>query len=1290
MTTHYCIACGEPFESNLEDAVLCPACGGTPEAPDDRTMEAERPADLTASPPAPLKMGERRQVGADWQVGETILDTYEVRHIFTSGGMGLVYRVHHRGWNIDLALKSPRAEIFSSTSGKESFVREAETWVDLGLHPHIVSCYYVRNLDEIPRVFAEFVEGGSLKDWIEDKRLYEGGNDKALERILDIAIQFAWGLGYAHEKGLVHQDVKPANILMTPEGVAKVSDFGLAKARAEAGERVGMAGGGSLLVSSGGMTPAYCSPEQARGEKLSLKTDIWSWGVSILEMFTGEVYWRSGGAAGEVLEAYLEDGGPEAGLPSMPEGVGGLLGQCFRREPAERPKDMLAVAGRLQEIYREKTGQTYTRQIPKAIELRADSLNNKALSMLDLGKDEWAEKAWQAALEIDSQHPEATYNLGMWRWIQGRLTDLELVQQLEAVTRTQVNAWMPHYLLGLVHTHRGDISEARQALEEARRLSPGSSQVQSALGRLDELQPVGCLHTYEFPEEQKVYELYALAITPDRQQVVVGSRYVLPIVELDSGECLGNLYGHQAYVKAVAITPNGAQVVSGSDDNTLRVYDLASRTCLHILQGHTYGVKAVAITPDGRQVVSGSDDHTLRVWDLASGECQTVLQSGSVHSIAITPDGQFAVKGGGENLQVWDLDSGTCLHELYRHAESGFIDSIAITPDGCHIIAGCWNGTIWLWDLASGECLRSFQGHKEIVSALAVTPDGRLLVSGSWDNTLRVWNLEDGVCLHTLRGHADHVNTLAISPDGSWVASGGEDKTLRVWQLPGSNHLDPEWVINRPLEVQAVQAVSADVRAKLENARSALQSGQVRQAARALRQALLIPGFERDPAMLTLWYEAGKRAGRRQGVRLARILYTQQGFNNYEEALSISPDGRLAVVGGEETLHVLDIASGRILRSLKDDESDRYHVTALVITPDGQQAISGDIREDIRIWNLSTGRCRLTLHGHEDDVTTIAITPDGRRAVSGSRDKTLRVWNLDNGTCLHILKGHTNRVETLAITPDGRLAVSGSRGYDDGLRVWDLASGACLHTLKGHSDEVITLAITPDGRKAVSGSRDKTLRVWDPARGKCLSTLKGHTGQVPIMAIMPDGRQVVSGGWEGSFRTWDLARGKCLRNLEGRGIHRTDYGNKLAITPDGRFAIAGILDKTLYVWDLNTGAIQCTLEGHKNPVKAFTFTPDGRQVLSLGEDKTLIVWAIDWDYEFPDPVDWDEGALPYLEIFLDQNTPLRPDRSSRQSKPLWSDTDFQELLTELGYRGFGWLRAEGVRRKLEEMAKKRG
>jgi len=165
-----------------------------------------------------------------WEVGDVVLGLYEVLGVAGEGGMGVVYRVHHRGWDVDLAVKSPRPSYLQTEAQRAAFVGEAQTWIGLGLHPHVCACHYVRALGGVPRLFAEYVEGGSLQDWVGDRRLYAGGPSAALERMLALALQFARGLAYAHSRGVVHQDVKPANLLLGADGTAKVSDFGIARA----------------------------------------------------------------------------------------------------------------------------------------------------------------------------------------------------------------------------------------------------------------------------------------------------------------------------------------------------------------------------------------------------------------------------------------------------------------------------------------------------------------------------------------------------------------------------------------------------------------------------------------------------------------------------------------------------------------------------------------------------------------------------------------------------------------------------------------------------------------------------------------------------------------------------------------------------------------------------------------------------------------------------------------------------------------------------------------------------
>ena len=1239
--THYCIACGEPFHTTDPKKVLCPACGGEPEAalgttadltqtvapplPSKEDFLPPSPGEVAASsvggealPPLPsgkgwdegfppLPQGEGPGVRSDWQVGKLILDTYEVKGELGQGGFGKVYRVHHKSWNIDLAVKR---SLKIEPESRQAFIEEAEKWVDLGLHPNIVSCYYVRTIDDFHHTFAELAEGGSLEKWIRTGKLYEGQRMDSLKRILDVAIQFAWGLAYAHERGLVHQDVKPDNVLMGAGEVAKVTDFGLARARTRAGVAGPSGAVGDGSVSAVGGTVAYMSPEQSAGQRLTPKTDLWSWGVSVLEMLLGERTWMSGVAALDVLEDYAAPGSELAAgakIASPPAQLVEILRQCFSYEPVQRPADMLEVAGRLQEIYRQEVGQAYPRQLPKAAELRADSLNNKALSMMDLGKEQDAVDAWRRALEIDPHHAEASYNLGSWRWQAAQQTDLDLVHQLEAVIRTQAGAWIPKYLLGLVHMRRQDIPAARQVLEEAARIAPAEENLGAEIRRLDQIPPVGCLRS---------------------------------------------LTGHTGSVNAVAFLPDGHRCLSGGDDCNLQLWNLDSGKQSQTFEGHTESVTHIAITLDGKKAVSGGWDHTLRVWDLSGGDCLSVLEGGlfdPVNTIIVQRGGHRVTSISGSVLQVWNLDTGAPLERLNVLDGDG-IGSHTILPDERRMISGTLDCSLCIWDLANGECRTTLKGHKERISAVAITPDGQRAVSAGhnytnqdrslrvWDlntgmcqgflqghsdeayaiviapngkqvisagrdRTLRVWDLASGRCLRTLEGHANSVFDLALSSDGLKIVSASADKTLRVWQLNPLDQVPVQWALNRPATSQDVQKGAAQVRQVLATAEAELNANNVTVAASLLRQALLISGFERDSAILDLWHTAGRKAGKPVGLREVHLQQTLQAHSSRVHIVTATPDRQQIISGSwDNTLRIWDLDTGQCLRVL---EGHKQNIHSLVISRDGRFAVSGSEDKTIKVWDLPAGRCLHTLQGHDSWVKSVALTSDGLRVLSGSGDKTLRLWDMHSGACLQVLEGHTHYVEAVAVSPEGSLAVSG--GFDHTLRVWDLRNGKCLRILQGHDNLMNAVLFTPDGRQLISaGSFDKTLRVWDLASGKCLHILQGHTAAISSITLTSDGRKAISCSEDGSLRVWDLQSGQCLWTLTGH----TGKVRSAAVTPDGRWAVSCSTDMTLRLWDLSTGKQVRLFSGHTY-VWCGRFSPDGRQIISGSSDRTVHLWNVE-------------------------------------------------------------------------------
>ena len=358
--------------------------------------------------------------------GNLLLETYRVENDAIEGGMGSVWRVFHTGWNTSLAMKRPQPRFFAEGSErrKEAFIAECEHWIDLGLHPNIVSCYYVREIGGVPTVFAEWMDGGSLKDRIGDGTLYEGSAEQIQKRILKIAIQSAGGLQHAHLNALIHQDVKPGNLLLTGDWDVKVADFGLARATLQPDRRDAGA--------TGGYTLAYCPQEQADGEKPARWMDIYSWALTVLEMYAGRRLWNTGAEAGQHAEEYI----PACRYP-VPEEMRSLLRSCL----TEKPAGFVRVEKQLKAVWYGATGGEY----PDAIGgnrsvLTADALNNYALSMMDLGSREKAYEYWENALKASPNHFYASFNLLMAKWYDGTLDDLHFLARLKEIDRVLDNA----------------------------------------------------------------------------------------------------------------------------------------------------------------------------------------------------------------------------------------------------------------------------------------------------------------------------------------------------------------------------------------------------------------------------------------------------------------------------------------------------------------------------------------------------------------------------------------------------------------------------------------------------------------------------------------------------------------------------------------------------------------------------------------------------------------------------------------------------------------------------------
>ncbi|GAA2794887.1 WD40 repeat domain-containing serine/threonine protein kinase [Crossiella cryophila] len=1129
-------------------------------------------------------MGDER-----WRPGQVVLDLYEVLSVIRTGGMGLVYRVRHLGWQIDLAVKAPRRELLAAASGVRGFEAEAESWVGLGAHPNTVGCVYVRRLGGVPRVFAEWVDGGDLATAVRNRVIYRDG----LGRLLDVAIQAAWGLAHAHESGLVHQDVKPANVLLGLDGTVKVTDFGLAKARAAAGE--GAATGGSGLVSCGGLTPAYCSPEQARaaaGAELRLTgaTDVWSWAVTVLELFTGRPPTRFGQAAGEAFEAYLAGGAGD--LPVMPTGLVRLLRRCFRVEPGGRPDRMAEIAAELVGVYGDEVG-VYPRVTPSAATLLADGLSNQALSMVDLGRGERAEGLWEQALRADPRHPHAVYNRGLYRWRAGRVTDDGVLAEVAASDRAG-----REYLLGLVHLERGDAGRARELLGEAVRREPGAAEVVAALGRAGELAAPGEPLILGGQDD----DVSAVALSADGlvlasggrewNQVSVADGGSVRVWDARTGAVRHRLAGLARGVASIGLSADGAVLAAGGVDGSVLVWDLRGQSWRWV--AHSGRVSGIAVSPDGLRVVTTGMDGAVLLWS-AAGELLHVLEQaspGEHHGVAvvISLDG-LVVRWHQRTrrIRLWELDSGL----LTRSFGVGG-GQVSFSVDGrIALVAGA--GEVSVWRTGNGERVRTLVRGDGWAGTAAVSADGaRAVVTDSVG--LRVFDLVAGRCVRTW-GDAGWTSALALSADGRVAYSGGNGRLVRRWELPPGGPLAP-WSYPRPLPAVALTDGADAVASAVALADRLVAEQRWAAAAVELRAALDVPGYQRNPELLTRWARLG-RQGRASGLLGARQVREFAG-----ERSVLRADGGLVVFVDSLAVEVWEPAGGeRVHRLAGHGET----VTGLALDPAGRLAVTGSGDGKVRVWDLVTGERIREFSGHRGGVRAVAVDADGR-VVSAGQDRTLRVWEPGRWRRGRVLGRPSQQILRVSFGPDGRRVFA----QDDAgmLWVWDPAARRLVKVVGGAIGRSSAFAVSGDGRIGLVSGPTRTAFVWEPPTGEYLGMLAAHNARVSALAISADGLTGYSGAEDGSLWVWEVGAQRGIRSLEGH------TGAITALAAHGRFLFSASADHSVRVWDPATGRCLWVLAGHPEPVASVQVSADGRTVIVSGGRKTLRVWELDWDYDF--------------------------------------------------------------------------
>jgi|GEM_PF-371180 len=482
---------------------------------------------------------------------------------------------------------------------------------------------------------------------------------------------------------------------------------------------------------------------------------------------------------------------------------------------------------------------------------------------------------------------------------------------------------------------------------------------------------------------------------------------------------------HRESVTSVVFSPDGTKIASGSEDNTIKVWESATGKELATLSGHSDRVTSVAFSPDGSRIASGSWDKTIKVWESATGkEVATFAgHSESVTSVAFSPDGSRIASGSRDKtIKVWESATGKEVTTLPGHADG--VTSVAFSPDGSRIASGSRDKTIKVWESATGKEVTTLRGDEDGatrgVTTVAFSPDGSRIASGSQDQTITIWESATGKEVARLLGHSDTVTSVAFSPDGSRIASGSADETIKIWEdatgkvvtLAGNCHVTSVAFSPDGSRIASALGGTADSLDK----------------------------------RIKVWDSATRRE-----------VTTLLGHRGDGEVTSVafSADGSRIASGDWASIKVWDSTTGTKLATLAGHSGT---ITSVAFSPDGSRIASGSDHKTIKVWESATGKVVAALSGHLDTVRCVTFSLDGSRIASGSDDKTIRVWESATGKELATLAGHSSGVIRVAFSPDGTRIASAT---GDGPKVYETVTGK---EVAGQPDFSSVTEVSPDGR----------------------------------------------------------------------------------------------------------------------------------------------------------------------------------------------------------------------------------
>lgn len=919
-------------------------------------------------------------------------ERYRVVRLLGEGGMGSVYEAEHLAMQRQVALKVINRAYVSSPAAVDRFRREVRAAARLA-HPNIVTAFDAETAGDTHFLVMEYVEGVSLA------RLVKEQGPLPVAEACEYIRQAALGLQHAHEKGMVHRDVKPDNLIRTTEGRVKVLDFGLASLTEE--RKTGLTDTNVVMG-----TPEYMAPEQAEDARSAdIRSDVYSLGCTLYHLLTGNVPYPAPTALLKVL-AHRDRPVPSVRRlrPDVPADLAAVVARMLAKKPEDRYQTPAEVAQALAPFAKTQPDR------PSRVRRRLLALALAALVLI-AGVVVYRIQTDTGELVITTESDDVEVVIK---------DNGKVVRVFDVKTEKSI-------------TLRSGVYELELKGAEGLKLSTDKVTLTRGKTELAKIEWRNRPH----PAGDQVGEvrqfvghgngISAVAFSPDGRQVLTAgygaieqvSDCDVQIWDVVTGKEVKRLKGPQHVIDNAKFSADGKRIVACSSwrDPVIRVWDVASgaevQQSKH--QADAAFIWDAAISPDGKYSFSCGEMGPI-MWDVATGKEIKRFDGPRPYTrcIAVSRDGRYLAGGGGvmerqqgdTSIRVWEIETGKEIARLEGHDKEGIL-CVAFSPDGSQVISGGYDKAICVWDIKTGKEVRRIDGHSAVVGSVAVSRDGRRILSCSGKNVY-LWDAVTGKKLHQFTGHTLSVSEVDFSPDGRYAVSGSQDNTARLWRLPDTPPQMPDSPqaeqgkisVVRRIPVSAVADQFYDL-AISKDGKYALVTKDINTPGARLEVYNVATGERIFDCMAwkAQFLAGGEEViGETEGkfrvyeTRSGKLLREGQHHMTEFWTITVAPGGKHLASYGVKTVHLFDVVGMKVLKAWQDKPC----IHGPLFTPDGKRMLFRLEGEPWTLWDVENNRSVEGFTGLEDVVKVWYFLPDGKTAaVSRKGTKVMLMDRID-------------------------------------------------------------------------------------------------------------------------------------------------------------------------------------------------------------------------------------------------------------------------------------------------------